>query len=356
MPLQKQLNTSLTNYKELPMSVDAVTAKEYISDCIECGLVPFIKGSPGIGKSAIIKGIAKDFSLKVIDMRLSQCDPTDMNGFPRIDGIHATYAPMDTFPLESTPLPKGKEGWLLFLDEFNSAPLSVQAAAYKLVLDKEVGQYRMHPNVVVVCAGNLETDNAIVNTISTAMQSRVVHIELHSNHEQWDAWAAKADIHHFIRDYIKYKPETINNFDPEHTDNTFACERTWEFASNLIKQWGGIIPVAKVALLSGTIGKGIANEFFQYTKVYKDLPTVAQIAANPKNTKVPQDPGTLYAVTGTIAANVDSTIIGPVMEYINRLPLEFQVITLKELIAKDPAFSADVEVKKWIKKNMSNLF
>lgn len=338
------------------MSVNSIIAKEFVQDCIECGLVPFLKGSPGVGKSAIIKSIAEDYNLQVIDMRLSQCDPTDMNGFPRIDGIHATYAPMDTFPLESTPLPKGKDGWLLFLDEFNSAPLSVQAAAYKLVLDKEVGKYKMHDAVAIVCAGNLETDNAIVNTISTAMQSRVVHMELHSDHEKWDIWAAKNDIHHYIRDYIKYKPETMNNFDPEHTDCTFACERTWEFASNLIKHWGGKIPASKVSLLAGTIGKGIANEFFQYTRVYKDLPTIAEIASNPKGVKVPDNPGTLYAVTGTIAANVDAKIIGKVMAYIDRLPLEFQVITLKELIAKDPAFSADVSVKSWIKANMTNLF
>ncbi len=40
-----------------------------------------IAGSPGIGKSYIIRDIAEQFKLKVIDMRLSQCDPTDLNNF-----------------------------------------------------------------------------------------------------------------------------------------------------------------------------------------------------------------------------------------------------------------------------------
>lgn len=93
------------------------------------GVVPFIKGSPGIGKSAIVKEIAKTFDLKLIDLRLSQCEPTDLLGFPHIQDGVASYAPMSCFPTTNTPLPEGYEGWLLFLDEFNSADRDVQKAA-----------------------------------------------------------------------------------------------------------------------------------------------------------------------------------------------------------------------------------
>ena len=41
----------------------------------------------------------------------------------------AEFMPFNIFPLENTPLPKDKDGWLLFLDEFNSATKMVQAAA-----------------------------------------------------------------------------------------------------------------------------------------------------------------------------------------------------------------------------------
>lgn len=91
--------------------------KEYVIRCLSAGLVPFIQGSPGIGKSAIIHKIADEFNLQVIDVRLSQCDPVDLQGLPRFDSNgQASFVPFDTFPIEEHSLPSGKDGWLLFLN------------------------------------------------------------------------------------------------------------------------------------------------------------------------------------------------------------------------------------------------
>ena len=110
-------------------------------------------------RRAIVKSIAEEYNLKMIDLRLAQCDPTDLLGFPHIDGDKARYVPMDTFPLEGDPLPINPvtgiaySGWLLFLDEFNSADKGVQKAAYKLVLDRMTGLYHLHKNVAISAAG-----------------------------------------------------------------------------------------------------------------------------------------------------------------------------------------------------------
>ena len=100
-----------------------------IAKYIQAKLVPMLIGSPGCGKSQIVHAIAKMYNLFVIDLRLSQCDPTDLLGFPHIFGAKAGYLPMNTFPIEGDKIPEGYSGWLLFFDEFNSAPPSVQAAA-----------------------------------------------------------------------------------------------------------------------------------------------------------------------------------------------------------------------------------
>ncbi|MFR7882339.1 MAG: hypothetical protein ACLU5J_13335 [Christensenellales bacterium] len=90
-------------------------------------------------KSSVDKQIAKEYNLKLIDLRLS-CDPTDLTGLPHFEGRKATFSPFDIFPTEYAPIPENKEGWLLFLDEFNSANKAVQAASYKLILDRMVGK------------------------------------------------------------------------------------------------------------------------------------------------------------------------------------------------------------------------
>jgi len=61
------------------MQISTVDAPEHLLDILKVGLVPMLVSSPGVGKSTIIKELAKKNNLKVIDLRLSQCDPTDLN-------------------------------------------------------------------------------------------------------------------------------------------------------------------------------------------------------------------------------------------------------------------------------------
>lgn len=52
---------------------------DFMTLALKANLVPFVKGSPGIGKSDIARKVADHFNLKLIDFRLAQCDPTDLN-------------------------------------------------------------------------------------------------------------------------------------------------------------------------------------------------------------------------------------------------------------------------------------
>lgn len=61
------------------MKVSHTLAVAMVKEYLRAQIVPYIVGSPGIGKSAIVKQIAKASKLKLIDVRLSQCDPTDLN-------------------------------------------------------------------------------------------------------------------------------------------------------------------------------------------------------------------------------------------------------------------------------------
>ena len=111
------------------MQVKPSQAVSIITKLIRAQLVPMLQGSPGTGKSSIIHQIAKNFRLFVIDLRLAQCDPTDLLGMPMFSNNRSGYAPMETFPIEGDAIPEGYDGFLLFLDEMNSASLAVQSAA-----------------------------------------------------------------------------------------------------------------------------------------------------------------------------------------------------------------------------------
>lgn len=329
------------------MQVTPSQATSMIAKYIQAKIVPMLTGSPGMGKSAIVKDIAETYNLKLIDLRLSQCDPTDLMGFPSIQGQRAGYLPMETFPLEGDPIPEGYSGWLLFLDEFNSASIAVQAAGYKLILDRMVGQKNLHKHVAVVCAGNLETDGAIVNPMSTAMQSRLAHLELVTDVNQWLDWAYENGIHRFITSYIKFKPGNLYAFSPDHTDKTYACSRTWEFANRVLKVTDtddkDLLP-----MLAGVLSEGVAREFIGFTKIDKDLPKITQIMESPNSIRVPDEPSVLFALTGSISHHANKDNLAPLITYIKRLPKEFQVVTLRETVRRQKELVGHPAMQEWI--------
>lgn len=338
------------------MQVKVSLAKKMIVAAIKARLVPMLKGSPGCGKSQIVYQIAEEFNLFVIDLRLSQCDPTDLAGFPTVEGSKADYVPMKHFPIEGDPIPAGYSGWLLFLDEATTAPPAIQAAAYKLVLDRMVGSHRLHKNVAMVLAGNLETDNAIVQPMSTALQSRLVHMELVVDAKEWDEWAAlKGNINHRITSFIKFKSTSLFTFSPEHTDCTYACPRTWDFTSRLMEVTDDDAP-ERLPLLAGTLSEGVAREFHTFCKIYDDLPKVEGIMKSPETIKVPVEPSILFALTGTIAHNMDTDNADGLMKFVVRLPVEFQVVCLRETVRRNKALMGTKAIQTWITESAHNLF
>ena len=330
-------------------------ATEFAFQTLKANLVPFLSSSPGIGKSAAVHQLAKRFNLKVIDIRLAQEDPTALGGFPSIVNGRSTYAPPERFPLEGDKIPDGYKGWLIFFDEINSAPRSVVSAAYKIVLDRMIGEKHLHPNVRMIAAGNLATDNAIVNEMGTAMRSRVVHIHVTTHSDNWLDFAAKAKFDSRVVSYLHYQANKINSFKQfgSSSDETFACERTWEFVSKILKanypDETKPVPADVAPLLAGTVGS-TAYEFVTYTEAFKDLPTIQQVLANPCSCALPVAPAVRYLMTGMLVGNTTMDNADKIATYVDRLPKEFAMVFIKLLWGKSDKFLSVPKVAELLDK------
>ena len=330
-------------------------ATEFAFQTLKANLVPFLSSSPGIGKSAAVHQLAKRFNLKVIDIRLAQEDPTALGGFPSIVNGRSTYAPPERFPLEGDKVPDGYKGWLIFFDEINSAPRSVVSAAYKIVLDRMIGEKHLHPNVRMIAAGNLATDNAIVNEMGTAMRSRVVHIHVTTHSDNWLDFAAKAGFDSRVVSYLHYQANKINSFKQfgSSSDETFACERTWEFVSKILKanypDETKPVPAEVAPLLAGTVGS-TAYEFVTYTEAFKDLPTIQQVLANPCGCALPVAPAVRYLMTGMLVGNTTMDNADKIATYVDRLPKEFAMVFIKILWGKSDKFLSVPKVAELLDK------
>lgn len=307
---------------------------------VAAGLVPFIQSSPGIGKSAIVHLVAEKYNLQMIDHRLSTSAPEDLTGLPfrRLDNGRAEFVPFgDLFPLEGDEIPEGKDGWLLFLDEFNSAPKSVLAAAYKLVLDRMTGQKKLHPNVAIVCAGNLMTDRAIVNNIGTALQSRLVHIEMEANHTVWlEDVALRQHWDSRVIAYLSMHPSKLNDFQPDHQDRTFCCPRTWDMVNKYLKTRPGALDLEDQVFIAGTISAEEAVSFCQFTKVFDKLVTLKDIIKDPMTAKLPIDNPSSWATCMSLVEQTDNSNYASVYDYVERMDMSFRVLYTRALMAQKP--------------------
>lgn len=312
-------------------SLSPSQVKKYLEICLKAHLVAFIQGSPGCGKSAIVKEIADEYGLKLIDCRLSTMEPTDLQGLPWINDGKAQFNPYEFFPLEDTPIPEGYEGWLLFVDELNSASRATQAACYRLILDREVGMHKLHKKCFIVAAGNKLTDNAIVNRLSTAMISRVIHLNMETNFEDWrDNFAIPQKVDERIIAYLSMYPERLMEFDPEREDQTFTSPRTWTFASQLIKASNMPVNEKIVPLLAGAITMEQASAFVQFCRVYKDLISIDMIEKNP-DIQAPTDSETIWATVIHLINRTNKQNYKAVLKFMEKLPATFRIVFFRSL-------------------------
>ena len=334
----------------MQLALPPSSLRKAVIRCLFANLTPLITSSPGIGKSDIVRSIAKEYRLKLIDFRVPQADVTDFNGLPfRNDQGRAEFMPFDLFPLEGDPLPAHPDGgqydgWLIFLDELTSAPKHLQSPAYKLILDRMVGNHHLHERVKLCAAGNLASDKAIVHEMSTALQSRMVHLELALNHKEWTSWAIDNNIDSRVVAFLQFKPDLLHRFVPDHNDKTFACPRTWEFVSRLVKNQ--VVSMDDLPVVAGAISPGPAQEFISFVQVFNELPKLSDIILDPENIPIPHDPSIKFALATVLAEKIDDKTVAPLCKFLSRMPVECRVLCLRMLRQRNASMMRHEAVQK----------
>jgi len=257
-------------------TVTAVGARKALIKCFAKKRPAFLWGPPGIGKSEVVADITKDLGGFMIDLRLGQMEPTDLRGIPFYNkdlGKMDWAAPID---LPDEELASQYPLVVLFLDELNSAAPSVQGAAYQLILNRQVGKYRLPDNVVVVAAGNRESDKGVTYRMPTPLANRFVHIEMRSDFLAWQDWAVQNNIHKDVVGYISFAKQDLSDFDSKSSSRAYATPRSWTFVSELLED-EDTDDATLTDLIAGTVGEGLAVKFMAHRKIASKLPEPTDI-------------------------------------------------------------------------------
>lgn len=237
-----------------------------------------IWGQPGIGKSQIIRQVGKATNRPVIDIRLLLKDPTEIGGLPYFDpqSNEMCYARPSELPDADGKFANA----IILMDELSSAPMSVQAAALGLVLERRINDYVLPEQVMMVAAGNRAGDGSVHNSMPQPLRNRFHHVNLVHNTDDWLDWAKTAGLEPEVQSFIKGSPDKLNTFNPkDKAVYAYATPRVWEFVSDEIKKFKFLktkgIEITQGDLyrrVASLVGQDMRNVFKQHFEEAAKLP------------------------------------------------------------------------------------
>jgi len=251
-------------------------------------------GPPGVGKSQMVAQVAERHGMPMIDIRLSQMEPSDLRGIPfRVDE-QVEWAVPSMLPNAER---HGNQG-ILFLDEITSVPPSVSAAAYQLILDRRLGAYEVPDGWAIFAAGNRQGDRGVTYTMPAPLANRFSHFDVDVNLDDWVAWAYANNIDERLIGFLRFRPELLFEFDPAHNPVAFPSPRSWEFAHRALQKFGDL-----QGLLTGTlqacVGPAAGIELSAFVENLDKLPDIDAIMRGEK-VRVPKETDLQYAVAAAL--------------------------------------------------------
>ncbi|MGF1547280.1 MAG: AAA family ATPase [Thiotrichales bacterium] len=291
-------------------------------------------GPPGVGKSDLVRQIATQHAVPLVDIRLSQMEPSDLRGIPFRKGELVEWAVPAMLPNRERHGPEG----ILFLDEITSAPPSVSAAAYQLILDRRLGQYEIPAGWAIFAAGNRQGDRGVTYTMPAPLANRFSHFEIDVNLDDWVYWAYSRGLDERLIAFLRFRPDLLFDFDPAHNPVAFPSPRSWEFAHRALRKFEPR-PNLLLGALQACVGPAAGVELHGFLATLDQLPDIDAILRG-EEVGAPQEIDLQYAVAATLVGHAirvrgkpdASTIHGNILHYAGRFPVrEMGVMLVSDL-------------------------
>ena len=309
-----------------------------------------IKGAPGVGKTDIVKQATDKAGAELIISHPVVSDPTDYKGLPFVVKNEAKFLPFG----DLNYLIKADNPTVYFMDDLGQAPPAVQAAAMQLILERRINGHKVSDQVTFLAATNRKSDRAGVSGILEPVKSRFASIvELEPDVDEWCRWAITNQLPAEIVSFIRFRPALLFDFKASTAMTNSPCPRTVHNIAKLMQ--AGVSKELCYDAFTGAAGEGFAREFIAFLEVYQHLPDPLAILVHPDAVDVPEDPATLYALSGALAKKADKPSMSAIVKYARRMPVEFSVLLVTDSVSNNPSVKETKAFIEWSSRNASVL-
>ena len=226
---------------------------------------------------------------------------------------------------------------LIDVDEYGKANPAVKNALLRLLLERKIGSYTLHPDSIIFATTNLGAEG-VGDLLPPHARNRVTVITARKpNNIEWIEWGINNGIDHTLLGWAKDNPQLFASFedveDPEENPYiyhprdqraAFVTPRSLEAASDWLKSREAYDDQTLTSLLMGTIGDRGAMDLMAFVKLADQLPSLESIKQEPNNAKVPDSAAAVCMVIYRALATIDKDWINAWMDYMQRLDKEAQ--------------------------------
>lgn len=226
------------------LTIDFSTLAPLLPIYAKQNLVPFIAGEPGIGKSAVVKDLARRFKTKVFVLSVNQLGTReDLTGArsikdPKTETYRQVFFPHAIIQ-EAIDYAKDhpQETPFLFLDEINRTSPDVTSAILALITERRVGTTNLPDNIRIIAAGN---DHGNVNNLDDASLTRMAIF--HVQPDVTDFIQAQPNLNYYVKSVLKKNPNLLvqkeisdlsTSTDSDDDDNSFDSLSDDDLAASL---------------------------------------------------------------------------------------------------------------------------
>lgn len=280
-----------------------------------------IWGPAGVGKSQAVQEFSQEQGKTLYDVRLPLLDPVDLRGIgvPDLQNRKCVWLPPEFIPTQPNSV--------LFLDEITAAPPSLQALAYQLTLDRQIGETKLPPDCQVVCAGNRVTDRGVAYTMPSPLANRLFHLEVQADLGSWRQWAYARGIDPRIISFLTLRSEFLHKMDAATAGQAWPSPRSWAFTHRMLHSGLGASDLG--VAVAACIGVAATKEFIIHCRDYVKYTAKVEEILNGKARDYKEvDPSRAQVLAVAVVANAVGTdhVLHNVLEWAENQNGEYEAL------------------------------
>ena len=260
------------------IKADTMTNLERFEKIIFSGAgVLYLKGKPGVGKTAVAQQIAEKHGLKFVDIRLSQIDSSEVAGIPFkkvVKSKDGKDVDVMAYALPEWAVMANDQPTLVLFDELNRAEKATRDAALQMFNEKRIGwDFKFNDKVYFIAAGNLgEEDGTDVDVLDSALNGRLIHMKFSPTFKEWEDWAKKAGVNPAIISFLRARDSHLYKAS-SNTEEAYASPRSW---ANFSKMLNGA-DMEEIKILNQELGASYVGASAQAFMKWLEEQTVINI-------------------------------------------------------------------------------